>query len=432
MNKANQEALIEFNPKLPKLSKNEQEVLKILVEAGRLISPLYLEQERHSKKVLNKKEIEEAAEKNSSILSPYTVVEKVNGKIIAIPYHIKYAHFLKPISEKINQAASIAQNKEFKKALKMQAKALIDGNYEQATAVWLKMKPYTLDISIGPLQYHSAQLLSAKASYQAWVGVLDEEGTMRLNRYKTITLRVRRKALIAQERIDNLDHVKAKTINVVLFSGFMAKTKFVGVNLPMDVNIVQKYGSEITIFNQPNDMRMKEQILPTFQVIFPKSFREGFNSEDLRRGNLRTIAMHELAHSYLYYKNAARNLEGLFICIYELAATVLGLRMAGALHLEDVVTSKQLESMVVTYLCRNFYLMKRGKKDKFMVNHLIGGKIFVNFLLENGALMKKGELVIPNFMKIFLSLHELSYILERLLSSGTRKDAEILVEKYLK
>jgi len=26
-----------------------------------------------------------------------------------------------------------------------------------------------------------------------------------------------------------------------LFSGFMAKTKFVGVNLPMDVDFVEKY-----------------------------------------------------------------------------------------------------------------------------------------------------------------------------------------------
>lgn len=432
MNKFNQEALIEFNPKLPKLSINEQEVLSLLVEAGRLISPLYLEQEKIVKQDLNRKEVEEAAEKNTSILSPYTVVEKINDKIVATPYHIKYAHFLKPISEKLNQAASIAKNKGFGKALKMQAKALIDGNYEQATAAWLKIESYKLDISIGPLEYHSAQLLSAKASYQAWVGVLDEEGTKRLNRYKTITLRVRRKALLAQERIDNLDHVKAKTIDVILFSGFMAKTKFIGVNLPMDVNMVQKYGSEITIFNQPNDMRMKEQILPTFQTIFPKSFREGFNLEDLRRGNLRTIAMHELAHSYLHYRNAVRNLEDLFTCIYELAATILGLRMAGGLLLEDVINSKQLESMIVTQLCRNFYLMKKNKTDKIMINPTIGGIIFINFLLQNGALKQKDGRIVPNFMKIFLSLHELSYILERLLSSGTRKDAEIWVKKYLK
>jgi len=421
--------LIIFNLKLPKLSKSERQVLDLLVEAGKLIAPIYLEQERQAGKV-SRTEIENAGKKDRLILSPYTVVEKENGKLTVTPYHVKYAKLLKPVAEKLEEAATITENKEFGRVLHLQAKALMDGSYEQAIAARLKIKPYILDITIAPVDHADYQLFSGKATYQAWVGTLDVEGTERLNNYKTIVLSVSRAASIPVERVDSHNKVKAKTIDVVLFSGFMARTKFVGVNLPMDVNFVEKYGSEITIFNQPNDLRMQEQILPTFNKIFPKEFKEEFSLEDLRRASLRYVAMHELAHSFLYYRHAKENLQDLFQTIYELAATILGLRMAGSLLLQDRITSKQLESMIVVYICRSLHLIEKGKTNKPMITYVLGSAIFINFMLESRALKELKGMEVPNFMKIFVSLHDLSNILEGLLSSGTRKDAEVFVKKY--
>lgn len=412
--------LIEFNPKLPKLSKNERAVLKLLIEAGKLIAPLYLEQEN---------QIQKATPSHPDFHSPYTVVEKVNGKLVATPYHIKYAMFLKPITDKLEQAANLCGNKEFAKALRVQAKALLEGSYKQATITWLGIKPYILDISIGPVEHLDDKLFAGKASYEAWVGVLDEEGTQWLNSYKDVTLSTRRKALVPKERVDE-PKVKTKLIEVILLSGLMARTKFTGVNLPYDASLVEKYGSEITLFNQPNDLRVKEQIYPAFNKTFSKGFKQGFTFEDLRWGYLRGVALHELAHSYLYYRHAAKNLQDLFQCIYELSATVLGFRMAGSLLLKDRITDKQLESLLIAYICRSFYLIDHQKSNKSMANYTLGGAIFINFMLESGALKQFKGMVISNFMKIFISLHDLSYILERLLSSGTRKDAENFIKKY--
>jgi len=425
--KMNNQPLIEFNPKLPKLSKSEKAVLKLLVEAGRLIVPVYNQQGKQIRQGnlayhnLNKKD--------PSFSSPYTVEEKVKGKIVSIPYHIKYAKFLKPIADKLNQASQISENKQFARFLKIQAKALLDGSYEEAIAAGLQMKPYILDISIGPVEHFDNQLFFAKASYQAWVGVLDLAGTKKLNFYKNIALAVRRKASLSGARIENQERVRAKVDNVILFSGLMARTQFVGVNMPMNLNMVKKYGSEVTLFNQVNDLRVKEQINPTFNKIFSTGFRQGFNSEDLRRGNLRYVALHELAHSFLYYKNAPK-LGDLLPSIYELTANILGLRIAGSLLLKDIITDKQLESMIVAFICRCFYLIEKGKQDKSLSNYALGGAIFINFMFKNGALKNFKGLAIANFMKIFVSLHELFDTLEYLLSSGTRKETEVFIKKY--
>ncbi len=424
----NTNPLIEFNPKLPKLTKNEKDVLKLLVEAGRLIAPLYLEQEKQVRP--SKKEIEKAGKKDPNILSPHTVIEKVDGKIIAIPYHVKYEKFLKPIVDKLIEVSKLTHNKQFGRFLKLQAKALLDGSYEEATAASLQMKPYILDISIGPIEYFDDQLFFGKASYQCWVGVVLPERTERLSLYKDITLSTQRKALIPGERIENQNNVKAKVDDIVLLSGLMARTKFVGVNLPMNLKTVEKYGSEVTLFENVNDLRMQEQTLPIFNKIFSPEFRQGFSSEDLRRASLRYVALHEIAHNYLYYKNAFNNLGDLLPSLYELSATVLGMRIAGSLLVKDIITNKQLESMIIAFICRSYYLIENSKKTKTMVNYALGGEIFINFVLTSGALKQYKGLTIPNFMKIFVSLHDLFYILEQLLFSGTRKEAEAFIKKY--
>ncbi len=421
--------LILFKPELPKLSTNEREVLDLLVEAGKLIAPVYLEQENEAKHWLSKEEIEKAGRENASVRSPYTVVEKIKGKIVVTPYHIKYAKLLKPIAEILFKASKLTNNKEFGKVLTIQAKALLNGTYDQATIAQLRTKPYVLDISIGPMEHFDNQLFYAKAAYQAWVGVIDIEGTNRLNNYKEITLGVRRKTIATSEHIENMGNVKAKTLDEILLAGLMARTQFVGINLPMNLKLVEKYGSEITIFNQVNDLRMEKQIVPAFNKIFSKEFREGFSLEDLRRGSLRYVALHELAHNYLYYKKAS-NLEEFLPALYELAATILGFRMAGTLLLKDRITNKQLESMLIAYLCRSLFLLEKSKENKSIINYTLGGAIFVNFMLKNDAIKNLKGLAIPNFMKIFVSLHDLFDILEYLLASGSKKEAKIFIQKY--
>lgn len=428
--------LVLFNPKLPKLSKNEQKVLNLLVEAGKLIVPLYSEQENHQSPGANfypqkitKKEIEAAAKGNPEILSPYAVVEKVKGKLVAVPYHQKYAKLLKPVADKLLEAAEVTDNKEIAKRLKMQAKALLDGSYEDATVFWMSMKPYILDIVIGPIERYDDRLFFVKAAYQAWVGVMDEEQTRRMNEYKKIILSSRRRVLMASDKVDYYGKVQLRIDNAVLYSGRISRTLPVGINLPNDPNLMERLGSEITIFKQVNEIRFKEEILPTFNKIFSSEFKKIFQSSELEEGSLYSVIMHELAHIYLRYRNSERNLKDLFPIIDELSASVMGIKVCGSLLLKDILSQKQLESIMIAFMSRCFYLILHSQ-DMARIHYTIGGAIFINFLLESGAVKAEGGVSWPNFMKMFVSLDELASILERLLYQGSRDDAETFIAKY--
>lgn len=428
--------LIQFNPKLPALSKNEREVLNLLVETGKLVVPIYKLQENKKYPGANfyphnvtKQEIEKAAGSNPDLLSPYTIIERKDSQLTAVTYHERYASLLKPVAEKLEKAADKTKDKEFAKYLRVQAKTLLEGKYRELAIARMQMKQYILDIYISLIDNFDDQLFARKYSYQAWVGIVDIEGTKKFNKFKDLILSARRKALIPSERVDN-NNVKARVEHAVLFSGLLARTRFTGLNLRNDLKIVEQYGSEIVLFKEANKFRVEEQIIPTFNEIFSSSFKQGFSKDDLRKGHWDYVALHQIAHSYLYYKNAAKNLQDLFTTTEELTATTLGIRVCGSLLLRDLVTTKELESMIIAFLCRSMYWVKNKNFDKSMTNYAIGGAIFVNFMMENGALKQFGGLAIPNFTKIFISLHELSSILERLLSSGTRKDAEVLIKKY--
>lgn len=428
--------LVEFKQKISGLAKNEQQVLKLLQEAGKLIVTIYDLQENYKYQGANfyphnatKTELEKAAKENPAILSSYTVVERQGGKLVAVPYHIKYRKLLEPVAFKLQEAAQKTENKEFAKRLQKQAKTLLDGKYDEAAILWMSMKPYKLDINIGPVERYNDQLFFVKTSYQAWVGIMDEENTKRIIKYKDIILSARRKALMPSEKVDYYDKVQTRVDDLVLLSGLIARTLFVGVNLPNDPNLMDKYGSEITLFKQTNKIRY-EKNLEIFNRIFAPEFRKRFSHQDLEEGSLYSSALHELAHTYLRYRNSEKRLKELFPVIDELGATIMGIKVCGSLLLKDIATTKQLESIMLVYLCRSFYNVLIDKDNKSKLHYILGGAIFINYLFEAGAIQEAGGISWPNFTKMYVSIDELTSILERLLSQGTREDTDEFIKRY--
>lgn len=429
--------LVVFDVKLPKLLDNERTVLDLLLEAGKLIVPIYEEQENHKFPGANfyphgvsKLEIEKAAKTNPEILSPYTVVEKVDGKLVAIPYHEKYIKFLKPVAEKLLAAAEATNIKDFARCLKIQAKALLDGTYGEATICWMSTKPYLLDINIGPVERYNDKLFFVKTAYQAWVGVIDKKDSKLLDRYAKVILSTRRKVAMASEKFDYYDKVQVRVDQTLLYAGLIARTMFVGVNLPNDPKLMEKYGSEITLSKPVNRYRLENIILPTFNKVFSSEFKKLFSVKDLEGGSLYLTALHEIAHTYLRYRDSEKRLQDLFPVIDELAASVMGIKVCGSLLLKDIASTKQLESIMLSFVARSFHLVIYEADNPSKMHYSLGAAILLNYLLESGAIKRAGGVSWPNFMKMFVSLDELVSILARILARGKRLDAEALIKKY--
>jgi hypothetical protein len=119
--------------------------------------------------------------------SMYTIIRrKKNGNLITIPYHKAYKNDVNKISEILNKASAITENKNLKNYLKLRAKAISTDNYLASDIAWVDMKNNRVDIIIGPVETYEDLLLGAKASYEAYVLVKDKKWTKKLNKFVDI------------------------------------------------------------------------------------------------------------------------------------------------------------------------------------------------------------------------------------------------------
>lgn len=430
--------VVNFPVKDLDLNKNEKQVLELLIEAARLVAPIYEAQENQKylganfyPHDLTKEQILKAAKGDPDILSPYTMVEKTkSNKLVAIPYHVKFKPQLSKISKLIDKAASITQNHAFEHRLSHLAHSLLDGNYELSDIYWITMKPYKLDIALGPIDRLDDRLFFKKASYEAWVGVLDEPKTERAKFLQRSIYDVRRKTFTPSEKANFLDKAKLRVDRTLIFSGLFARGMYTSNSLPVDPLLMEKYGIVITFFDTSLDVKFKNQHLPIFERIFEKEFQSEYTPDLLKEGSFRNVLLHEIGHSLLRYKDSEARLKELFPIIDELSATIYGIKCCGSLVLKGMMSEKELEAIMIMFVCRAFTWWIDSKTHSSSEAFAIGHAVALNHFLANGALSEADGISWPNFNKMFLAIEELSDDLERLISTGTYQEAQTFIEKY--
>ena len=427
-----------FKVDTKELSPKEKRIFEKLISAAELIAPLYLKQKNNKYPGANfyphdatKKEIEEASKQNPVVLDPYTFVERdKNGKLIAIPFHIKFKKELKPIAKLLQEAAELSDNRNFSWYLKSRADSLLDGDYEKSEIIWLKTETFKFGFVIGPIERYLDKLFFKKCAYQSWVGILDTRRTEEAEKFKRMVLASRRKVLPGSEKVD-ISRLGIRVDKTVIFSGQKADFMPTGSNLPNDVNLMKKYGSNLTIFKTSLDLKFKKDHFPIFRAIFDKNFQKPYSDEDnLYRGSLRCILLHEVAHSLIRYQDAEERLGNLFPIFDELFAYILGIKICGSLLLKGAISQKELEAILIMHICRNFTWWIDSIKNPDVKHYAIGAAIAQNFFLKEGAIKEKGGISWPNFAKLFICIDELSHLLEYYLALGSYEEAKEFVDQY--
>ena len=431
------EGIKKFKIGTKELSQKEKVLFGKLISAAELITPLYLKQKNNKHPGANfypydatKEEIERAARKNPAILSPYTFVERDKaGKLIAIPYHLKFKKELKPISELLEEAADLSEDKNFSLYLRSRAKSLLDGSYEKSEIIWLKTEPVKFGFIIGPIERYLDKLFFKKCAYQSWVGLLDEEKTKEAEKFKNAILAGRRKILSGSEKAE-ISKLGVRVDRTAIFSGLIADFMFAGTNLPNDVRLMEKHGSNLTIFESSLESNFKGNRLSIFKAVFDKKFQKSYSEEDLYKGSLRCILLHEISHSLIRYRDAEERLKDLFPVFDELYAYILGIKGCGVLFLKGVMNQKELEAVLIMYICLNFACWLDSIKSPDKEHYTIGAAITQNFFLKEEAMREKGGISWPNFTKLFICIDELSRLLEYHLAVGSYEEAKDFIGEY--
>lgn len=423
---------------LPKgLSEKDKKVVHKLEKAVELVADIYADQANgrysganfypHDVTTL---EIEKAAKEDPAILSPYTVVERQDGKLKAVPYHIKFQDQLKKISQIIEEAASISETSAFKKYLKVTASALLNGDYDKIHSTWMETRS-NINFLIGPIEYYDDRLFSKKRSYQASVGILNKDKIERATEIKNV-LYINAKDNIALSHHSLLDTEKVQVLvtDGVALGGFLARVLFSGEYFPNDFDLLRKTGVKIVFYNSSLKLKFEKLHFPIFKSIFSKEFQKSYSKELLLEATFLYIVLYELARQLHHFDNADDRLLDLYPTIDEGNASVSAIQHCKHLLTKGVIDQKMLEALMIIHICWMFSDWVAVKNNPAMTGYVQGSTIALNFYFKSGALHETGGISWPNFPKMFFEIERLSDILARVLTSDNRDQANEFIHKF--
>jgi len=280
------------------------------------------------------------------------------------------------------------------------------------------------------LERYEDKLFFVKNAYQAWVGVMEQASTRKLNLLKEIMFSPTRKIVTTNISPRAWEKVQLRTDKTLIFSGLIARFLFTSSSLPNSYELIEKYGAEITIFGQSLKTLFVTRHHPIFHAVFDKKFNLSYPPALLEEGALINAFVHEIGRQFLQYRDAEERLGELYPVIDEIAAAVLGIKSTGPLLLKGTLSQKELEAILIIFFCRAFDWWEKLEKEPTVASYVKGNAIALNFLLSSGALKLSKGLSWPNFTKMYVALSDLADVLERILAQGSYQDAKHFIETY--
>lgn len=178
----------------------------------------------------------------AALTSPYTVVRRQGDKLVAVPYSQAYGQWLEPAAKLLEQASDITTNASLKRFLKLRAEAFRTDDYYPSELAWMDLEGTPIEVAIGPYEVYTDGLYGAKTAFEAFVTVKNPQESAALDKYKRY-LRDMEANLPVPENFKNFQRGFESPIVVVeqLHGG--------GDNVP---------GVQTVAFNLPNDERVRE------------------------------------------------------------------------------------------------------------------------------------------------------------------------------
>ncbi len=362
------------------------------------------------------------------------VIRRKEGKLVAIPYSVYYAEFLKPAAAKLREAAALSNNPSLKTFLTKRAVAFLSDDYYESDFAWMDLDS-NIEVVIGPYEVYEDSIFNYKAAFESFVTVVDKQESAKLKVYAS-HLPAMEKSLPMPDEHKNLTRGTDSPIKVVqeIFTAGDARRGVMtaAFNLPNDEKVREAKGSKKVLLKnvmqakfQKTGEPIAKRVLDPSQVSL-LSFDAYFNH----------TLFHELAHGLgpgIITGPDGEKIENrlllknLYSVIEECKADALGVWTLLYAIDQKLQTSFDKPTMYVSYVGLIFRLMRHGIEEA----HGKANAIQWNWLREKGAIAEGTEgrfsVVIEKMPEAIQSLSNELLMIE---ATGDFSRAEKLAQKY--
>jgi hypothetical protein len=374
-------------------------------------------------------------EKKDRIYSPYTVVKREGTELVAVPYHVEYAAWLKPAAAALREAAALSPDKPFADFLRLRADALLTDDYYKSDLAWLDLNNPKFDVIFAPYETYLDDLLGIKTSYGASVMIRNEAESAKLATFMKYVPDIQDALpLSAEDKPSMQGHSSPMEVMGAPFRGGDLRHGYQAVadNLPNDARIHQEKGTKKIFFKNFMDARVNYIVLPIGKVLM-RPDQAALASMD---GYFTVTLMHEICHGLgpAFARTSSgqadirQSIGPAYSGLEEAKADVVGLFSLNWLIEKGVLPKEKAAEYYASYVAGIFRTVRFGVAEA----HGRAEMMEFNYLSEQGALTrdaKTGRYAI-DYGKMPAAIASLAKELLEIEATGDRNRAEQWFQKY--
>ena len=326
-------------------------------------------------------------------LSLYTVIRRdENGTLKTVWYRDEYKEELEKVCELLEQAAALTTNEGMRNYLTERVKAFRTDDYLASDLAWMDMKDCNMDLVIGPIENYDDHLFEAKAAYEAFILLKDEQRSANLAKYVALLPELQ-KALPCADEYKTFVPGTSSDLNVydaIYYAGDCnAGSKTIAINLPNDERVHAAKGARrLQLYNSM--MAKFDKIMAPIGDVLMTPEQIDYLSADAFFWN---VTFHEVAHGLgvkqtVNGKGTVDSAMGSEKTTWEEAkADILGLFMVSKLIDMGEITDITKEESIATFIAG----IVRSVRFGFASSHGKANMMCYNYMEDHGAFTRNAE-----------------------------------------
>ncbi len=366
----------------------------------------------------------------------FTVIRRdAAKKLTAVPYSVAYKADLERAAQLLREAAAATDNASLKKFLTSRAAAFLSNDYYQSDVDWMDLDA-PLDITIGPYETYTDELLGYKAAFEAYVNLRDDAETAKLGAFaKQLQAIEDHLPIDAQYRNPKIGATAPiRVVNQILSAGDGAHgVATAAYNLPNDERVVALKGAKRVMLKNVQEAKFKAVLVPLAKQLLAADEQKDISFDSF----FTHILMHELTHglgpqqiTVSGRKTSPRQeIKELYGAIEEAKADVTGLFALQFLMDQPngvvkggVSAERQLYT---TFLASAFRSLRFGVKEA----HGRGMAMQMNYLLDKGGFVARPDGTFAvDYSKIKSAVRDLDHDLLTLEARGDYAGAKKMLD----
>lgn len=217
-----------------------------------------------------------------------------DGKLIAVPYSVEYQSELALAASYLREAAALTQQPSLKRFLQARADAFLSNDYYPSEVAWMELDA-SIEPTIGPYEVYEDNWFNYKAAFEAFITLRDDEETRKLSKFSS-ELQGLEDALPIDPKLRNPKLGALAPIRVVnsLFSSGDGNrgVQTAAFNLPNDERVASEKGTKRVMLKNIQEAKFQRVLLPIAAVALPAKERKDVSFDAF----FTHILMHELMH----------------------------------------------------------------------------------------------------------------------------------------